>query len=219
MRKEAIHKKLIQDDTVSEHSLSVATEQGLLATMINPQHNPTDAILDDVPDPWAAGMQSSVLLRRSIVAKTKFTFVNGERRAKSSARTATTTPPRPMRKEASPRGPCPWRLRQRPHPRPRPRPRPLNWTLHLKHHTTPPASNIDILEHDHTPMQSDSEEEFRVPTSSSTGSSQRTIQYTDQQDGESEDSERTRPYDDHEADLVLDEAHWSFMTAEQKIIL
>ena len=28
---------------------------------------------------------------------------------------------------------------------------------------------------------------------------------------------RMRPYDDEEADLFLDEAHWSFMTAEQKI--
>ena len=44
----------------------------------------------------------------------------------------------------------------------------------------------------------------------------RTRRYTDQEDGESEDSQRTRAYDDHEADLVLDEAHWSFMTAEQK---
>ena len=43
------------------------------------------------------------------------------------------------------------------------------------------------------------------------------MRYTDQEDGESEDSQRTRAYDDHQADLVLDEAHWSFMTAEQKI--
>ena len=34
---------------------------------------------------------------------------------------------------------------------------------------------------------------------------------------ESEDSQRTRAYDDQEADLVLDEAHWSYMTAGQKI--
>ena len=39
----------------------------------------------------------------------------------------------------------------------------------------------------------------------------------DQEDGESEDFERTRSYEDHQADLVLDEAHWSLMTAEQKI--
>ena len=31
------------------------------------------------------------------------------------------------------------------------------------------------------------------------------------------DSQRTRSYDDHQADLVLDEAHWSLMTAEEKI--
>ena len=40
--------------------------------------------------------------------------------------------------------------------------------------------------------------------------------YTDQEDGDSEDSQRTRSYD-HQADLVLDEAHWSLMTAEEKI--
>ena len=54
-----------------------------------------------------------------------------------------------------------------------------------------------------------------VPTSSGTGSSERTMRYTDQEDGESEDSQRTRAYDDHEVDLVLDEAHWSFMTTDQ----
>ena len=33
---------------------------------------------------------------------------------------------------------------------------------------------------------------------------------SDQEDGDSEDSQRTRSYDDHQADLVLDEApHWS----------
>ena len=40
------------------------------------------------------------------------------------------------------------------------------------------------------------------------------MQYTDQED-ESEDS--PRQYDDQEADLVLDEAHWSLMTSDQKI--
>ena len=51
------------------------------------------------------------------------------------------------------------------------------------------------------PMHSDSEEELipHVPTSSGTGSSQRTAQYTDQEDGSSEDSQS------------------SLMTAEQKI--
>ena len=43
------------------------------------------------------------------------------------------------------------------------------------------------------------------------------MRYTDQEDGESEDSQRTRSYDDYQADLVLDEAHWSLMTIEQKI--
>ena len=43
------------------------------------------------------------------------------------------------------------------------------------------------------------------------------MRYTGQEDGESEDSQKTRSYDDHQADLVLDEAHWSLMTAEQKI--
>ena len=40
---------------------------------------------------------------------------------------------------------------------------------------------------------------------------------TDQEEDESEDSQRTRQYDDQEADLVLDEAHWSLMTSDQKI--
>ena len=68
------------------------------------------------------------------------------------------------------------------------------------------------------PVQYKSEEELipHVPTSSGTGSSERTMRYTDQEDGEPEDSQRTRSYDDHQADLVLDEA-WSLMTAEQKI--
>ena len=69
------------------------------------------------------------------------------------------------------------------------------------------------------PVQYESEEELipHVPTSSGTGSSERTMRYTDQEDGESEDSQRTRSYDDHQADLVLDEAHWLLMTAEPKI--
>ena len=69
------------------------------------------------------------------------------------------------------------------------------------------------------PVQYEREEELipHVPTSSGTGSSERTMRYTDQEDGDSEDSQRTRSHDDHQADLVLDEAHWSLMTAEQKI--
>ena len=50
--KKAIHEKLVQSDTVSEHNLSVTTNHSLLATklmapVINPQHNPTYAILDN----------------------------------------------------------------------------------------------------------------------------------------------------------------------------
>ena len=50
--KKAIRRKLIQSDTVSEHNLCVATNHSLLATklmapVINPQHNPTYAILDN----------------------------------------------------------------------------------------------------------------------------------------------------------------------------
>ena len=40
------------------------------------------------------------------------------------------------------------------------------------------------------------------------------MRYTDQEDGESEDFQRTRSHEDHQADLVLDEARWSLMTAE-----
>ena len=60
------------------------------------------------------------------------------------------------------------------------------------------------------PAQYESEEELipHVPTSSGTGSSERTMRFTDQEDGESADSQRARSYDDHQADLVLDEAHW-----------
>ena len=48
------------------------------------------------------------------------------------------------------------------------------------------------------PVQYESEEELipHVPTSSGTGSSERTMRYTDQEDGEPEDSQRTRSYDD-----------------------
>ena len=43
------------------------------------------------------------------------------------------------------------------------------------------------------------------------------MQYTDREEDESEDAQRTRQYNDQEADLVLDEAHWSLMTSDQKI--
>ena len=81
------------------------------------------------------------------------------------------------------------------------------------------SSNYNPNNPANLPVQYESEEELipHVPTSSGTGSSERTMRYTDQEDGESEDSQRTRFYDDHQADLVLDEAHWSLMTAEQKI--
>ena len=73
------------------------------------------------------------------------------------------------------------------------------------------SSNYNPNNPANLPVQYESEEELipHVPTSSGTGSSERTMRYTDQEDGESEDSQRTRSYDDHQADLVLDEAHWS----------
>ena len=81
------------------------------------------------------------------------------------------------------------------------------------------SSNFNPNNPVNLPVQYDSEEELipHVPTSSGTGSSERTMRYTGREDGESEDSQMTRAYDDHEADLVLDEAQWSFMTAKQKI--
>ena len=79
------------------------------------------------------------------------------------------------------------------------------------------SSNFNPNNPVNLPMQSGSEEELlpHVPTSSGAGSSQRTMQ--DREEDESEDSQRTRQYDDQEADLVLDEAHWSLMTSDQKI--
>ena len=86
---------------------------------------------------------------------------------------------------------------------------------HSPRHDPASSSNYNLT----LPVQYESEEELipHVATSSGTGSSERTMRYTDQEDGDSEDSQRTRSYDDHQADLVLDEAHWSLMTAEQKI--
>ena len=86
-------------------------------------------------------------------------------------------------------------------------------------HDPASSSNYNPNNPANLPVQYESEEELipHVPTSSGTGSSERTMRHTDQEDGDSEDSQRTRPYDDHQADLVLDEAHWSLMTAEQKI--
>ena len=119
--KKAIHGKLIQSDTVSEHNLSVTTNHGLLATklmapVINPQRNPTYAILDNgctrSMGSWHAIQRftqaiepmKDIISYQYIPAETKFTFANGE-----TAR--------------------------------------VNWTLHLRYHTTPPCStNIDVLE-------------------------------------------------------------------------
>ena len=119
--KNSIHGKLIQSDTVSEHNLSVATNHSLLATkllapVINPQHNPTYAILDNgctrSMGSWHAIQRftqaiepmKDIISYQYIPAETKFTFANGE-----TAR--------------------------------------VNWTLHLRYHTTPPCStNIDVLE-------------------------------------------------------------------------
>ena len=83
------------------------------------------------------------------------------------------------------------------------------------------SSNFNPNNPANLPMQEDSDEELipHVPTSSGTGSSQRTLQYTDREEAESDDSQRTRLYDDQDADLVLDEAQWSFMTSDQKRIL
>ena len=86
-------------------------------------------------------------------------------------------------------------------------------------HDPASSSNYNPNNPANLPVQYESEEELipHVPSSSGTGSSDRTMRYTDQEDGDSEDSQRTRSYDDHQADLVVDEAHWSLMTAEQKI--
>ena len=89
---------------------------------------------------------------------------------------------------------------------------------HSPRHDPASSSNYNPNNPANLPVQYESEEELNphVPTSSGTGSSERTMRYTDQEDGDSEDSQRTRSYD-HQADLVLDEAHWSLMTAEQKM--
>ena len=93
--KKAIREKLIQSDTVSEHNLSVATNHSLLATklmapVINPQHNPTYAILDNgctrSMGSWHAIQRftqaiepmKDIISYEYIPAETKFTFANGE---------------------------------------------------------------------------------------------------------------------------------------------
>ena len=125
--KKAIHEKLIQSDSVSEHNLSVTTNHSLLATklmapVINPQHNPTYAILDNgctrSMGSWHAMQRftqaiepmKNIISYEYIPAETKFTFASGE-----TAR--------------------------------------VNWTLHLRYRTTPPCStNIDILEQGTVPI-------------------------------------------------------------------
>ena len=79
------------------------------------------------------------------------------------------------------------------------------------------------------PEAEDHDEDLELPTleqedttgspskKQKTGKKKKKPDDNDQEDGESEDSQRTRSYDDHQADLVLDEAHWSLMPAEQKI--
>ena len=86
--KKAIHERLIQDDTVSEHNLSVTTTQSLLATKLAIW--PMRSWTTDVPAPWAAGMQfcqrftqaikpmKDLICYQYIPAETKFTFANGE---------------------------------------------------------------------------------------------------------------------------------------------
>ena len=93
--KEAIHGKLIQADAVAEHNLSVTTNHSLLATklmapVINPQHNPTYAILDNgctrSMGSWHAIQRftqaiepmKDIISYQYIPAETKFTSANGE---------------------------------------------------------------------------------------------------------------------------------------------
>ena len=89
--KDAIDEKLIQADTVSEQSMTATAKQSLLATklmapVINPQHNPTYAILDNgctrSMGSWHAIQrftQAIEPMKDLIPAETKFTFANGER--------------------------------------------------------------------------------------------------------------------------------------------
>ena len=120
-------RKLIQSDAVSNHNLSVTTNQSLLATklmapVISPQRNPTYAILDNgcarSMGSWHAIQRftqaiepmKDIISYQYIPAETKFTFANGE-----TAR--------------------------------------VNWTLHFRYHTTPPCStNIDALEQGTVPI-------------------------------------------------------------------
>ena len=91
--KKAIHEKLIQSDTVSEHNLSVTTNGN--KAVINPQQTRP---------------MRFIISYEYIPAETKFTFANGE-----TAR--------------------------------------VNWTLHLRYHTTPLCStNIDVLEQGTVPI-------------------------------------------------------------------
>ena len=77
--KDAARKKLIQSDTVSEQIMTA--NQSFLATkmmapVINPQHNPTYAILDNGCTRSMGSWKCNLL--QYIPAETKFTFANGE---------------------------------------------------------------------------------------------------------------------------------------------
>ena len=100
--KKAIHGKLIRSDTVSEHNLSVATNHSLLATklmapVINPQHNPTYAILGN-------GCTRSMGSRRAIQRFTQaIETIQSTRDNPSSS--IVTSPPRPALSPAPHHGP------------------------------------------------------------------------------------------------------------------
>ena len=71
---------------------------------------------------------------------------------------------------------------------------------HSPRHEPASSSNYNPNNPANLPVQYESEEELipHVPTSSGTGSPERTMRYTDQEDGESEDSHKTRSYDDRQ---------------------
>ena len=73
---------------------------------------------------------------------------------------------------------------------------------HSPRHDPASSSNYNPNNPANLPVQYESEEELipHVPTSSGTGSSERTVRYTEQEDGDSEDSQRTRSYDDRQHD-------------------
>ena len=67
------------------------------------------------PSPWSFTTGAATTSTSCCATSPRRALLSAGHRAKSSARTATTRAPRAIKKEASPRGPCPWpRLRQRP---------------------------------------------------------------------------------------------------------